>query len=84
MNIVDLNLDMINLVQDLSDDCAVFWFLVGEEEDRDFLYCKGDLDVMSEALCNLMRQNEQIEQMVRHAITEFQDEKDTDTTNAPG
>jgi len=72
MNIVDLNLDMISLMQELTDDRAVFYFLVGNEEERDFLYAKGDLDVMAEALCGLMKENEQIEQMVRHAITEFQ------------
>ena len=82
MNIVDLNLDMINLVKDIGEDCAVFYFLVGSEEERDFLYAKGDLDIMAEALAGLMRENEQIEQMVRHAITEFQDEEDTDITDA--
>ena len=72
MNIVDLNLDMMNLMQDLTPDRAVFYFLVGNEDERDFLYAKGDLDVLAEALCGLMKENEQIEQMVRHAITEFQ------------
>jgi len=74
MNIVDLNLDMMNLVKDLPEDCTVFYFLTGPYEDEDFLYAKGDPDVMSEALCNLMRQNEELEQIVRNAIIEFQDE----------
>ena len=72
MDTLDLNLDMMNLLQDLPEDKAVFYFLVGAEEERDFLYAKGDLDIMAEALAGLMRENEQIEQMVRHAITEFQ------------
>ncbi|HDY66595.1 MAG TPA: hypothetical protein ENH85_02260 [Candidatus Scalindua sp.] len=63
---------MMNLVGDLPEDYAVFYFLVGEGEERDFLYAKGDLDMMSEALSNLMKQNPSLEHMVRNAIKEFQ------------
>ena len=72
MNITDLNLDMMNLVKDLPDDCAVFYFLTGPEEDKDFLYAKGSLDDMSEALVNLMAQHEDIEWIVKNAVMEFQ------------
>jgi len=76
MNIVDLNLDIMNLVGDIPEDYAVFYFLTGEEEDKDFLYAKGDLDRMSEALVNLMSQNEELEYMIINAAKTFQDEKD--------
>ena len=72
MNLVDLNLDMMNLFQDMPEGCTVFYFLTGSEDENDFLYAKGDLGVMSEALANLMKQNEEIEHMVRNAIIEFQ------------
>ena len=72
MNIVDLNLDMMNLVKDIPEDCAVFYFLTGKEVEEDFLYAKGSLEDMGEALSNLMRQNKDIECMVRNAIIEFQ------------
>ena len=73
MNLLDLNLDMINLVKDLPDDCAVFYFLTGPGEERDFLYAKGSTDIMSEALANLMAQNEELEEIVRNAVIMFQE-----------
>ena len=72
MNIVDLNLDMINLVKDLPEDCAIFYFLVGNKEDQDFLYAKGDVESMAEALTNLMSEHEDIEWIVKTALNDFQ------------
>ena len=72
MNLIDVNLDMINLVKDLPEDAVVFYFLAGAEEERDFLYAKGQHDMMSEALSNLMTENEDIENIVRNAIVIFQ------------
>ncbi len=72
MNIVDLNLDMMNLVKDIPDDYAVFYFLVGEGEERDFLYAKGSLEDMSEALVNLMEQHEDIQWLIKNAVKVFQ------------
>ena len=72
MNIIDLNLDMYNMVKDLPEDNVVFYFLAGPDEDTDFLYAKGDIEMMSEALANLMAQNEDLEWMVKNAIMEFQ------------
>jgi hypothetical protein len=72
MNLVDLNLDMMNLVKDIPEDCAVFYFLVGEDEDTDFLFAKGNHELMSEALCHLMEENADIEWIVRDAIIQFQ------------
>lgn len=73
MNIVDLNLDIYNLAKDLPTDCAIFYFLTGEMEDEDFLFCKGDLDTMSEALVNLMEQHKDIEWLVKNAVKVFQE-----------
>ena len=73
MNLIDLNLDMINLVKDVPEDCAVFYFLVGEGEEQDFLYAKGNLDTMAEALTNLMGQHEDIEWVVKTAVKDFQE-----------
>jgi hypothetical protein len=75
MNLLDKNLDMMNLVKDIPEDCAVFYFLTGPGDSADFLYAKGDPDLMSEALSNLMRQNEELEDIVRNAIIDFQDEE---------
>lgn len=72
MNLIDVNLDMINLVKDLPEDAAVFYFLAGVDEERDFLYAKGNHELMSEALSNLMVENEDIENIVRNAIIIFQ------------
>ena len=73
MNIVNLNLDMMNLVKDIPEDCAVFYFLVGQEEDQDFLYAKGSLEDMSEALVNLMGQHADIEWLVKNSVKVFQE-----------
>jgi len=75
MNTVDLNLDVINLVKGIPDDSVVFYFLSGEDDDRDFLYAKGDLDVMAASLANLMEENEGVEYLIREAIKEFQHNK---------
>ena len=72
MKLLDLNLDMMNLVKDIPEDCAVFYFLVGRHEDNDFLYAKGSLELMSEALANLMQEHEDIEWVVKDAIMQFQ------------
>lgn len=74
MNLIDVNLDLMNLVKDLPDNVAVFYFLAGRDEERDFLYAKGDHDLMSEALSNLMIENEDIETIVRNAIIKFKEE----------
>ena len=73
MNLVDLNLDMMNLVKDLPEDHAVFYFLTGDKEDNDFLYCKGSLEDMSEALVNLMSQHEDIEWLIKNSVKVFQE-----------
>ena len=73
MNIIDLNLDIYNLVKDISEDCAVFYFLTGENDSEDFLFCKGDLDTMSEALVNLMGQHEDIEWLIKNSVKQFQE-----------
>ena len=73
MNIVDLNLDIYNLVKDIPQDCTVFYFLAGENEDEDFLFCKGDLATMSEALVNLMGQHEDIEWLIKNSVKVFQE-----------
>lgn len=72
MNIVDLNLDMMNLVKDLPEDHTVFYFLSGRDEEEDFLYAKGNLDDMCEALVNLMDQHEDIEWLIKNAVKVFQ------------
>jgi len=76
MNMIDVNLDIMNLVKDIPEDCAVFYFLTGQNEEEDFLFCKGSLEDMSEALVNLMSQHDDIEWLVKTAVKEFQDEKD--------
>ena len=73
MNAVDLNLDMMNLVKDLPDDHAVFYFLTGEDEDTDFLFCKGNLDLMAEALAHLMGEHEDIKDIVANAVKIYQE-----------
>ena len=72
MNIIDLNLDMMNLVKDIPEDCAVFYFLVGINEDEDFLYAKGSLEDMSESLVSLMDKHEDIEWLIKNAVKVFQ------------
>ena len=71
MNLVNLNLDMMNLVKDAPETCSVFYFLTAEGEEQDFLYAKGNLDDMSEALVNLMRQNEDLEWVILNAVKDF-------------
>jgi len=74
MNLIDLNLDMMSLAEKIPDRWAVFYFLLGEDEEEDFLYAKGSVENMSEALCNLMGQHEDIEWMVKNAVKEFQEQ----------
>ena len=71
MNLVNLNLDMMNLVKDVPETCSVFYFLTADGEEQDFLYAKGNLDDMSEALVNLMRQNEDLEWVILNAVKDF-------------
>lgn len=74
MNLVDLNLDIYNLAKDIPEDCAIFYFLTGDREKEDFLFCKGSLEDMSEALVNLMGQHEDIEWLIKNSVKEFQNE----------
>ena len=73
MNLIDLNLDLINLVKDIPEDHAVFYFLTGEDTETDFLYAKGSLDLMAEALAHLMAEHEDIRDIVINAIKIYQE-----------
>ena len=72
MTVNDIDLDCAKLCAQVPPDQVVFYFRAGGDEDElDFLYAKGQLDIMGETLAELMRQNEDLELMITHAIKAF-------------
>ncbi len=71
MNRNDIDLDVYALVKNLTYEDVVFYFRASDTEDKDFLYAKGQLDTMGEALAYLMTLNEDLEVMITHAVKTF-------------
>ena len=71
MNYTNLDLDVYGLIKDLPEENSVFYFRAGVEGQKDFFYAKGNLGELGEVLAGLMKQNEDLEQMVFHAIDIF-------------
>lgn len=68
----DTDLDVHSLIKDLDDENVVFYFRAGAEDSNDFLYYKGCLDLGAETLAELMRQNEDLQYLIRETIINFQ------------
>ena len=68
----DTDLDVTGLISNLGDENVVFYFRAGAKDSDDFLYFKGDMDLAAETLAELMRQNEDLQYLIKTAIIEFQ------------
>jgi len=68
----DTDLDVHSLICTLAEENVVFYFRAGAGDSDDFLYFKGDMDQGANTLAELMRQNEDLQYLIKTAIVEFQ------------
>jgi hypothetical protein len=64
----DIDLDVYNIIKDTPEEDAVFYFRAGPSDADDFLYAKGVISLMGEALANMMDQNEDLVAVVHEAV----------------
>ena len=69
----DTDLDIMNLIKDLPEDNASFYFR--SDDLTGFFYGCGTTEEAGEALSVLMEQEDSVRQMVFYALNEFQDEE---------
>ena len=68
----DIDLDVHSLVKDLAEENVVFYMRAGADDSDDFFYFRGNLDLGAETLAELMRQNEDLQYLIKQTIINFQ------------
>lgn len=64
----DIDLDVYNIVKNTPEEDAVFYFRAGPSDSDDFLYAKGVICDLGEALANMMEQNEDLVTVIHEAV----------------
>ena len=73
MNVKDTDLDAMNIIRGLPDQDNAFYFRTDGKEG--FHYYKGTICGLGEALGALMEQDDNIYEVVLHAVEIYQDEE---------
>ena len=69
----DADLDVMNIVKELPEENASFYFRSSEEDGDGFYYYRGEIEKLANALLGLMEQDENIFNIVVMAINEIDD-----------
>ena len=64
MNCNDIDLDISKLMEKIPSDHVSFYFRASDDETKDFCYARGDLGDMANALANIMKQSETIQNII--------------------
>ena len=70
----DIDLDIHCLLEQIPEDHVAFYMRASAGNEKDFVYAGGDLEDMAEALINIMKQSEQIANVILGAATKYFDE----------
>jgi len=73
MNVNDIDLDVASLLEKVPEDNITFCLRAGEGS-KDFLYMKGDFDSMVGTIANVMKQYNDVAEIIVNAALEYQKE----------
>lgn len=67
----DIDIDIGKLMEGIPDDHVAFYFRASDYDIKDFASARGDLEMMAEALANIMKQSEQLSDMIQAAVAYY-------------